>query len=73
MCRQIFRAGAHDPAHGPDLHGDHAAIAQRTDPNRKVNVIVQQLGITIRQDQPDIDVGVGCKEFSNNRYDVSVV
>ena len=46
---EIGWARAHDTADGAEPKGNETAIRERSDPNRQVDVIFQQMGLPVLQ------------------------
>ena len=49
---------------------DHAAVRQRADPRRHIDVVVEQVKVPVRQQQPDIDLRIGCEKVGDDGKDV---
>src|SRR3984957_4011659 len=59
---EVFRTSDDDAAYGADPGGYHAAVGQRADPPRPVDVVLRKIDVPVGQRHPDVDVRVGLQE-----------
>ena len=65
-----MRTCANDGPHRTDIGGDHGAVRQPADPHGHVDVIVKQVQVPVRQQEPNIDLRMGGEEFDDDRQNV---
>jgi len=63
-------ARAHDAANLADTNRDEAAVRQRADTDRQVQVIVDQIERSVGQHQAHIDLRKGLQEIGRHRQDM---
>ena len=69
-CFQILRARTCHPADRPQPGRNHAAVWQPSDPDRNIDLIVDQVDDLIGQHQPCADVRIGREEVEQDRLDM---
>src|SRR5215475_935750 len=57
MRSEIGGAGDNDPVYVPDPNRDHGAIGQVSDAHGHVDVIIDEVDVSVREEHPDIDLG----------------
>ena len=67
---EIVWTAAHDPAHLSHPRGRHGAVGQRADPNRAIDVLVDETRVAVRQREPDVDLGKAREEIADDRQHI---
>jgi hypothetical protein len=70
--REVVWAGAGDPPHLADAQRDQAAVRKTPQARGDINMVVDQVHDGVRQNEPDVHIGVGPQELQHDRQDVQL-